>query len=745
MYACIFIPDFIVEAVLRAEPLLRGQAVAVLEGKPPLCYVVGANEVARHLGVEIGMTKLLAETLKATEEQKIGGTEEQPRNRRSEEPKNEEPKNEKQNKGSFDFGRASPGASFAQDDTGSSTERVVRQRAHSAGAYEATYGRMDTRFGLYRTRLEAEELQANDPNNDEKPRADNSQGRPMGKRGEKVQRNGTPWSHEAIRQASFAPAGKSRVTQVLPPRSLVLRQRAAAQEESAHAALLDAAHAISPKVEDSGPDTVIVDIDGLERLFGTPQQVAQELMRRVTEVGLVGNVAVAANPDAAEHAARGFVGMTVLPANRHSERLSTLPLEILFAAEKSAVMRSTRRPDEQRKTVDRFQRMQETLDRWGIRNFRGLATLPPVSLSERLGTCGVQLQRLASGTAVRELALAEPTLRFEETIELEHPVDVLEPLAFLIARMLDGLCGRLAARALSTNELRLRMKLEHRTGDEATKSEEELDGEPIVERKLTLPVPMNDARLFLKLLQLELSATPPGAPVTQMWLEAEPARPRIGQSGLFQPLAPETQKLELTLARMHKLLAVREQLRAGAAEITDTHQPDAFKVERFKPVDPEDKRKRTEGAHHTSYGEQRTENIFGALSLRRFRPPYSVVVDLREGVPVRVSCAKLGVLDPLHDNIVWAAGPWRTCGNWWEAKRENEAADGTKKSAAPSNAMLRVSAEDVAESWKNEEWDIALAITLPGSSAREHTTQIGLYRLVQNRVTAQWVMEGGYD
>jgi len=98
MFACIFIPDFIVEAVLRTEPLLRGQAVAVLEGKPPLCYVVGANEAARQIGVEIGMAKLLAETLRATEELKIGGTGEQQKNRRSGEPENENRKRGAKNK-----------------------------------------------------------------------------------------------------------------------------------------------------------------------------------------------------------------------------------------------------------------------------------------------------------------------------------------------------------------------------------------------------------------------------------------------------------------------------------------------------------------------------------------------------------------------------------------------------------------------------------------------------------------------
>ena len=61
MFACIYVPDFPVEAIVRAEPLLRERAVAVLEGKPPLVRVVALNEKARLLGMEIGMTKLQAE------------------------------------------------------------------------------------------------------------------------------------------------------------------------------------------------------------------------------------------------------------------------------------------------------------------------------------------------------------------------------------------------------------------------------------------------------------------------------------------------------------------------------------------------------------------------------------------------------------------------------------------------------------------------------------------------------------
>jgi protein ImuB len=776
MFACIFIPDFMVEAVLRAEPMLRGRAVALLEGKPPLCYVVAANEAARRLGIEIGMTKLLAEALKATEEPKIGRTEDQPKNRRSGEPKSKQNKDEQQN--------------FTPNCFPHDNEREERsRRPHAQGAYEATYGCMNPRFGLYRTRLDADELNEN-RRGEVATASSNHEGGPRSARNDKKSRNDKK-VYEERRTRNEEPVRDWHLETDNSP--LILRNRYVAAEFSAHAALLDAAHAVSPRVEDSAQDAVALDISGLDRLFGTSQQVAQELVRRVSEVGLVANVAIAANPNAAEHAARGYPGMTIITAGQEAARLGTLPLDVLFASERSALARLTRRREEQRKSSERFTAMQETLDRWGIRNFRALAALPPVSLSERLGTDGVRLQILASGVATRELVLSEPAQRFEETIELDYPVDVLEPLAFLLARMLDGLCGRLAARALATNELRLRMKLEYRTGDDTAISEAELEGEPIVERKLVLPVPMNDARLFLKLLQLELSASPPGAPVTQLWLVAEPARSRAGQGGLFQPLAPEAEKLELTLARLHKLLGVRERIGAGFAEIVDTHQPDQFVVKRFQPGKESSAfnvprsslngsqlsipRSQLEKDPHPSVQLCETDASF---SLRRFRPPFPAEVELRGGEPVRVRCVELGARDPLHDNIIWVAGPWRTSGNWWEGngktvnrqnskktKSENEEvkdelAKGIPRSARndkkpyeyeergtrneePTGSRELGTGNSPAESWNSEEWDVALAVTRRGVSRRERTTEIGLYRLVRDCIVGQWSVDGAYD
>src|SRR6202030_3860218 len=100
-------------------------------------------------------------------------------------------------------------------------------------------------------------------------------------------------------------------------------------------------------------------------------------------------------------------------------------------------------------------------------------------------------------------------------------------------------------------------------------------------RTLRLPMPMLDAKLFLKLLQLDLQAHPPGAPIVKICLSAEPARPRTLQGGLFQAIFPEPEKLELTLARIAGIVG---EDRVGSVELLDTHRAGAFTVQHFAPL-----------------------------------------------------------------------------------------------------------------------------------------------------------------
>src|SRR6201998_3676170 len=86
---------------------------------------------------------------------------------------------------------------------------------------------------------------------------------------------------------------------------LALRLRSPLQESSAHAALLDCAQSFSPCVEDSACDTVLLDLAGMESLFGSLHKISHALSERAAALGLTANIAIASNPDAALLAVRG--------------------------------------------------------------------------------------------------------------------------------------------------------------------------------------------------------------------------------------------------------------------------------------------------------------------------------------------------------------------------------------------------------------------------------------------------------
>jgi protein ImuB len=393
----------------------------------------------------------------------------------------------------------------------------------------------------------------------------------------------------------------------------------------------------SPLVERTSADTVTFDAAGLDRLFGLPQDVAAAIMRRAAECGLRIRLAMAANPDAAICAARGFAGANVIPQGDEAKFLGSLPLEQLAPS-----------PE-----------LLETLERWGIRRFQDLAALPPLGIAERLGPEGLKLRELARGEAERKLLPLQDPERFEDEIEPDYPIDLLEPLLFLIARLLQGLATRLATRALATNELRIVLKLEPRGTHELT---------------LRLPVPSLDTKAFLKLMHLDLTAHPPPAPVVHVRLEAEPARPQSAQSGLYVPTAPEPVKLELTLARIRAIVGEE---RVCSPELVDSWRPNAW----------------GSGARGRGPREGRStrgnfKNVLrGATPFPTPYPPFptpSCFRSFRPPLPARVSLSSTHpsfiVARHIRGKVLDLAGPWRTSGDWWTLDR-----------------------------WSRDEWDIALS------------------------------------
>ena len=320
--------------------------------------------------------------------------------------------------------------------------------------------------------------------------------------------------------------------------------------------LANFAYAFSPVVEETTRDTVVIDVEGCELLFGSAYQLGKDIVRTAAtspERGGIGckvNVALAANPDAAIHAARFCKGITFTAPGEELTCLGPLPVKCIQHSLAGL---------EEKRAIEII----ETLNLWGVHTFRDFAELPVAGVSERLGQDGLKLQLLATGKTERHLKIKTTAPVFSNSIDLEYPIAELEPLSFIFARLLNQICASLDAYALATNFIQVQLKLEKKE---------------LHELKLNLPYPMRDHKVFLKLLLLETEAHPPPSAVTAVAINCEPVKPRLLQSGLFIPLAPEPAKLELTLARLAKLVGPQN---IGAAELLDTHRPDAFRMKRF--------------------------------------------------------------------------------------------------------------------------------------------------------------------
>jgi len=522
--------------------------------------------------------------------------------------------------------------------------------------------------------------------------------------------------------------------------SVEIRRRSPGLEKTAHAALLDVGWSVSPRVEDAAADTIVLDIAGLTSLFGFVKNLAEALVERAASIGLHPHVAVASNIEAAIHAARGFHGITLIPPGEESERLSSLPVEVLFPS------------------VETF----ETLNRWGIRTCGELAALPLLPLSERLGQEGVRLHELAHGTHGRALALVQPETFFEEEMALDYAVIELEPLSFLLGRLLDQLCARLEARSLAATAFCLRLDLQDSDEEDAENIEvrrqssaSRVDSKTF-EKILRLPVPMRDSKTLLKLLRLQLQADSPHGSIVKISLAAEPARPRAGQKGLFIPDAPDPEKLEVTIARLAGLVGNSN---VGSPRLVNTHRPGEFRMApyvsaqeesssdglRFSPhfsaasvlgVEKLNTTQQSLSLLETSAAKaglepgvtaglkpgptKRTENSSrAAIAFRQFRPEIPANVESAEGSPCRIS------FRGARGEVVATSGPWRTSGDWWGDR-----------------------------GWRQDEWDMKIRFNRLAASPSDTSDEKrisrrrvpdGIYRIYYDWTRHGWFVRGRYD
>ncbi len=398
---------------------------------------------------------------------------------------------------------------------------------------------------------------------------------------------------------------------------LRLLKRSVESEAAARKVFLECAAKFSPRIEDAcdvceiemcrgTACAFVLDIAGTERLFGPPEQLAVRLREELAAAGFRVSIAVSANYDAARMKAAGTRGIAVIPEGAEAEALARLPIAALNLDEENAA----------------------TFALWGIGTLGEMAALPEAELVARVGPQARRWRALARGTAEHAFEPIEPEFSLEEFCEFEAPVEQIDSLLFVGARMIDCLVTRAAGRALALASLKAEMRLE---------------GGATHQGAIRPAVPTVDRKFLLKLLQLEIGAHPPQAAVVALTLRAEAGQRSKVQLGLFAPQMPEPSRLDVTLARLRALVGEE---RVGSPVLDDTHRACGFHMEGFA----------------ADNGSDAETDACERIALRRVRPPRPVWVVIRGTKPAVFRDEENSY------EIAAAYGPWRTSGCWWTLK-----------------------------------------------------------------------------
>jgi protein ImuB len=455
--------------------------------------------------------------------------------------------------------------------------------------------------------------------------------------------------------------------------------------------LLGVGQRFSPRVAWVEPEALAIDLHGLERLFGQPREIGEELRRALAQAGLETHIAIAATRTAARLLAHARAGLTVVDRGGEPAALAPLPIALLLSLlgepmpapagprgparfYRSSPVQEIVKPRRRRSGLPVTDRLQ-TFRRWGIGTLGDLAALPAGELAARMGAEGPRWQALARGEDPAPMVPLVEDERFEARLELEWPIEGLEPLSFVLGRLCEPVCQHLERRGRAAAVLHLDLKL-------VTRAE--------WPRRLELPAPMKDARTIRTLLLLDLESHPPPAAVDVVTLRVEPTPARTLQHSLLERARPRPEQVSTLTARLSALIGAR---RVGRPVLCDSHRPDAFTMERFSGEDNHDA---TKSRRHEDQKERKL-----VPALRRYRPPVPARVEVEGGAPVQVRSPRAGLPG---GRVGVVAGPWRSSGEWWRLD----------------------------EAWDHDEWDVELA---NGT----------VCRLTRDRLHDRWYVAGVYD
>ena len=409
--------------------------------------------------------------------------------------------------------------------------------------------------------------------------------------------------------------------------------------------LSEIARACSPRVESHGDRAVVFDVSGLGRVIGAPAEIAKEVAALAVEQGVRVRVALAPSRVAAWLLAHQRPGITVV-ADPKDTKAALAPLPV------SALTSLPGNPKRKKQEADAIL----TLGRWGLRTLGQVASLKCSDVHTRLGPEGIAFHQAASGEDAQPLVPAGEAPPFMERCVLDWPIEGLEPLTFVLARICDALSVSLEradrGAVTITTDLRLVSRMTH-------------------QRTLNLPAPMRESRTLRTLILLDLESHPPEAGIDVVTVSVEVVPGRIMQGSLLDRAVPAPEHLATLTARLRALAG---ESRVGAPVVLDSHDDRGAGLRTFVVADTQT---RSPKAMTPAIG---TGGDAGPrAALRRFRLPIAARVDVERGGPVRVVPSSSAIA---AGRIVNRAGPWRSSGRWWTSDRTT---------------------------WDRDEWDVELA------------------------------------
>jgi protein ImuB len=513
------------------------------------------------------------------------------------------------------------------------------------------------------------------------------------------------------------------------------------------ARLVEVAQEFSPRIDICGPREIALDLSGLERLFGDARTIASELRRTAADRGLQVRVAIAGTRTAARLVVRHRAGLTIVEPGGDAEMLAPLPLDLLpdlvrrgtpsgvpdvhvpavrgrgpsgpprSVRGSGSSVRGSRSPvrgsgSSDPDTGDAAARaaldLCATFKRWGLRTLGDIAALPPADVAARTGRLGVEWQRLARGEDPAPLVPAVPEERFEQALDLEWPIEGLEPLSFVLGRLIEPLSAHLERRDRGAAVLHVRLHLVSRA---------------VHERSLQLPTPMRDPRTLRTLALLDLESHPPPAAIDRVVVAVDPTPGRIVQYSLLTRPLPSPEQVSTLMARLTALMG---EGRCGSPAPVDSWRPGAFAMAPFAPVEAPSQGGVSRvggvgGVGQVGQVGQVGRTLAGpgdsqqsvVVALRRFRFPVPARVEQVDGRPVRLMTDRR---EHAGGRIEKAAGPWRTSGEWWNAGLGEQGRQGGEN-ACP---------------WDRDEWDVTV-------------NDGATYRLFRERDANAWFIDGVLD